>query len=218
MIAGDKRYKLAWLTKKVRIGVIGAYASGKTSFIKALSEVFDTIATKRYVDRIGVYNSTLAYDYGVLYAVRDTGRILKVRDEEAVRRIEEGHPHVYRVELWGAAGQRHLYAARQAIVYPKIDGVILFFDPSREDSLELSIFLYREAKENIAGLGETKPIVVVFNKLDLVDEWDARRLAEKVARFLDEEYVEGENLFFISVKEKRGIWLPVEAFIRMYEG
>ena len=209
------RYKLAWYTRKVRIGVIGAYAAGKTSFIRALSEVFDSITTKRYARNVGVYESTLAYDYGVLYAARSGDSVRRVSSGEAAKLIEEGRGEVYRVELWGAAVQRHLMAARQAIIYPRVDGVILFFDPSREDSFELSLILYREAKDNIPGLGSTKPIIVVFNKMDLVDRENTLRLVNRIVRFLDEEYVLGRNLFLISVKEGWDIWRPVESFIRI---
>ncbi len=207
------RYRLAWYTRKVRVGVIGAYAAGKTSFIRALSEVFDSIATRRYVSGVGVYESTLAYDYGVLYAVRSGDGLRRVSSGEAASLIEEGHDGVYRVELWGAAGQGHLAAARQAIIYPRVDGVILFFDPSRKESFELSLSLYREAKDSIPGLGVTKPIVVVFNKIDLVGMDDALRLARRTVRFMDETYVVGRNLFFTSVKENRGVWRPLESFI-----
>ncbi len=207
-------YKLAWYSRKVRIGIIGAYASGKTSFIKRVSEIFDSITTKRYVKDVGLYESTLAYDYGLLYALRSANSLEKVSSEEALEAIENGSGEVYRVELWGAAGQKHLFAARQAIIYPKIDGVILFFDPSRENSFELSLLLYREAKDNVPGLGEVKPVIVVFNKLDLVPLEKVRRLAERIVKFLDEDYVEGENMFFISVKMGWNVWRPVEAFIR----
>ena len=204
---------LIWYSNRVKIGVIGALASGKTTFIKSISEKFHSISIKKYVEGIGYYDSTLAYDHGVCYAVkRNSETYERVSESEARRLMNEGED-IYRVEMWGSAGQLHLAGVRKTLIYPRVDGVLLFFDASREGAVDLSLKIYREAKESIPLLGSSKPVIVVFNKIDLVNMEAAKSLAESVLKHLDEEYVENETLFFTSALKGINTWLPVNKMI-----
>lgn len=201
-------YKL-WYTNRVRIGIIGAYASGKTTYIKSVAENFDSITTKKYVDGVGVYDSTLAYDYGVFFIVKKDNEYLKIPRREVQHYIDRGDS-VYRVELWGSAGQKHLYIARQTIIYPRVDALFLFFDISREKSFELSLYLYKEAKRSLPSLEEIKPLIVVLNKTDLVNNGVLQDYLGKINNLLGNKYRPGDSLFTISAKYRKNIWVPIK--------
>ena len=162
------RYALSRFVERISFAVVGPMGSGKTTFIKKASTVFDAITIKNYLPGIGEYDSTLAYDHGIVYLKKAGENYTYTTLEEVEKTVlNGGHRALLRVDLWGSAGQLHMRFARKTIIYPKAKALIVFVDLSRPETLPDAKQLLKEALEEIIPVRRgTAPIILIQNKDD----------------------------------------------------
>lgn len=198
-------FRVAKFSRKLRFGVVGPYGSGKTTFIKAVSETCMTISRLMNFGDLS-YDSTLCFDHGIRYFDLN----LKPIDlSEAKRIVLEGNPrHVLRVDLWGCAGQLRFRPIREALIYRKCDGIFFVVDLSRPNTIDDAQQLYVEVLKFIPEVHKSVPFILVQNK-------DDKRLMSY--RVYPRELMLPENTpnYIISALYKKGIWEPFLHMIKL---
>lgn len=197
----DFDYKVYMFVERIRIGVSGPFGSGKTSFIRKVSDSFDSIS-RPYKHGGLEYNSTLAYDHGIRYL--RTGHLTPIGLDEARTIVEaDEYDGIVRIDLWACAGQPRFSSLRRMIIYPKIDAFIFVVDLSRPKTIMDAAFLLEESRDAIPSLFRSIPFALVLNKRDIavLDEvFFTRRLS----------LPPHTPFFFTVATEGEGVWQVVK--------
>ncbi|MCC7208794.1 MAG: ATP/GTP-binding protein [Anaerolineae bacterium] len=147
-------------TKTVKMVITGPYASGKTEFIRSISEI-DVVSTDTPVSK-DTYEATIKSETTV---AMDFGRI--TIDDELV------------LYLFGTPGQRR-FDFMWEILAEGMLGFVVMVDSTKPET-------FREAKailETFRAYAPT-PYVVAANKQDMEDAWPADDL--RIALRIDED-------------------------------
>lgn len=101
-----------------------------------------------------------------------------------------------KLKLWDTAGQEK-YQSLTVSFFKNAHGIYLVFDVTREESLDRASYWLNQLKEQ---LDEKKPIVLIGNKTDLVDQ---RIITEEQAK----EFAKNNHIQYIgtSAKDKTNI-------------
>lgn len=109
----------------------------------------------------------------------------------------------YNFEMWDCSGQSR-FSAIVPLYYRSAEAVMIVFDVSDPVSFEKVIFWHEELRKHLEHISEI-PIVLVANKMDLLDkddktgEYEYRQILEDA-----ENYAEDNGLGFFKVSAKTG--------------
>jgi len=164
---------------KSKIVLLGAAAVGKTSLLL------------RFVN--DVFNSDYAATIGAKFLSKEIELGLINRDEKA------------QLTIWDIAGQPRFEDLRTTF-YRGASGALLIYDLTRENTFDELETWYRELT-NV--LSEDTPIVLIGNKLDLVQKGDRAVDPEKAQTF-----AKSKNMIYIETSAKTGNNVD-EAFFKL---